>query len=85
MTHHNTLSRTINILPAWLLQAVVGLFLTSSIAWATWATTSNMKHETRISVTESQVIGVGRSLEEIKAAQKEINQKLDRLIERRGR
>jgi hypothetical protein len=69
----------------WIVQAVVGLALTSMASWATWASVATWKHETRLAVVETRTDGIDKSLTEIKASQSEINHKLDRLIERRGR
>jgi len=82
---HNALSRSVDRAPMWLVQAVVGILLTSGVAWATWASVTAWKHDTRITVTETRVEGLDKTLTEIKDGQKEMNRKLDRLIERRGR
>ena len=86
---HNALSRSMEQVPMWLVQAVVGILLTSGVAWATWASVASWKHETRITVTEQQVSGVKEDVKDIKTEQKEMrnemNAKLDRLLERRIR
>lgn len=69
----------------WIVQAFLALFLTSGAAWATWASVSSWNHETRITVVESKVDSVKDDITEIKDAEKEINRKLDHLIEQRGR
>lgn len=77
---HNALSRS-----RWIVQAVVGLVLSAGVAWTTWASVTAWKHDSRISVVETKVDVVKSDITEIKDGQKEMNQKLDRLIERRGR
>ena len=76
-------------IPMWVVQAVTGILLTSGVAWATWASVTSWKHETRITVTEQKVDGVKEDVTEIKQEQKEMrnemNTKLDRLLERRTR
>lgn len=74
----------------WIVQAVVGILLTSGVAWATWASVTSWKHETRITVTENQVTDVKQDVKDIKDEQKEMrtemNRKLDKLLDRsRGR
>lgn len=82
---HNALSRSMEQVPMWLVQAVVGLLLTSGVAWATWASVTAWKHDSRISVVETKVESVKDDIKEIKDGQKEMNQKLDRILEARGR
>jgi hypothetical protein len=81
---HNALSRSMNTVPMWIVQAAVGILLTSGVAWATWASVSSWKQESRISVMETKVDGVKDDIKDIKDGQKEINQKLDRMLERRS-
>jgi hypothetical protein len=82
---HNALSKSMGNIPMWLIQAIVGLFLTGLVTGATWLSTNTWKHEVRITNVETKVDGVKSDIVEIKDGQKEINRKLDRLIERRGR
>ena len=67
----------------WIIQLVLGAVLTGGIAWCTWASVSSWKHEVRIGVVETKMDGFSSDLDEIKDGQKEMNRKLDRLIERR--
>ncbi len=69
----------------WLIQAIVGLLLTSGVAWATWASVTAWKHDSRIGVVEVKVDGVKDDITEIKDGQKEMNRKLDRILEQRVR
>jgi hypothetical protein len=71
-----------NTIPMWIVQVGVGLLLSSGVAWATWASVSSWKQEGRISVVETKVDGVKDDIKDIKDSQKEMNQKLDRLMER---
>ncbi len=84
----NRLSRHISNLPAWVPQLVIGLMLTSLIAWTTWASVSSWQHETRITVAERDVKDVKADIVEIKDGQKEQIKKLDEikmiLIQRAG-
>jgi len=80
----NSLSRSLGSIPMWIVQTVIGLILSGGIAWCTWASVSNWKHEVRIGVVETKVDGIKSDISEIKDMQKETNQKLDRLIERRS-
>ena len=83
---HNALSRSMSTVPMWIVQAVVGILLTSGVAWATWASVSSWSNAARISVVETKVDGVRDDIAEIKDGNKEMNRKLDRLLEsRRGR
>jgi len=77
----NSLSRSLGTVPMWIVQAVVGLILSGGIAWCTWASVTNWKHEVRINVVESKVDDIHGDINEIKEMQKETNRKLDRLIE----
>jgi hypothetical protein len=85
MTSHNALSRSMQKVPMWIVQAAIGILLTGGATWVTWASVTSWKHETRITVTETRVDGITKSLDEIKEGQKDMSKKLDRLIERRGR
>jgi len=80
----NSLSRSLGAIPVWIIQTVIGIILSGGIAWCTWASVSNWKHEVRIGVVETKVDGLKGDINEIKEMQKETNQKLDRLIERRS-
>jgi hypothetical protein len=82
---HNTLSRSFDRVPMWIVQTIVGILLTSLIAWTTWASVTSWQHETRITVTEQKIDEVKDDIKEIKDGQKEIIHKLDRINERRGR
>lgn len=79
----NILSRSIETVPAWLIQALIGIILTASVSWATWTTTTTNKHETRLTVVEEKVGNVKQDISEIKSGQRRIEDKLDRVIERR--
>lgn len=78
----NSLSRSLGTIPMWIVQAIVGLVLSGGVAWCTWASVSNWKHEVRIGVVETKVDDIHKDIDEIKDGQKEMNRKLDRLIER---
>lgn len=78
----NALSRSIGSVPMWIVQTIVGLALSGGVAWCTWASVSSWKHEVRINVVESKVDDIHGDIGEIKGDVKEMNQKLDRLIER---
>lgn len=80
---HNALSRSMGTIPMWVVQAVVGVMLSAGVAWTTWASVTAWKHDSRISVVETKVETVKSDISEIKDGQKEMNRKLDRLIERR--
>ena len=58
--------------PGWLIQAVLGLMLTSMIGWATWATATAHKQDNRVSVVETKVDGLTDDISELKTGQKEI-------------
>jgi len=80
---HNALSRSIEKVPMWLLQAVFGTILTGAVAWATWSTATENRHTAEIAVVQTKVDGMKDDLKDIKEGQKSMNDKLDRLIERR--
>jgi len=76
--------------PVWVIQSVVGILLASLVSWASWTTATTMKHETALATTKTDVDNVKGDISEIKDGMKEIregsrdmNKKLDRLIERR--
>lgn len=79
----NALSRSMGQVPMWLIQTILGILLSSGIAWATWASVTSWKHESRISTVETKINDVKDDITEIKDGQKEMNRKLDRLLERR--
>ena len=81
----NTLSRSLDTVPSWLVQSVVGVVLAVLVAWASWATATAMNHETRIVAQETKMTDIKDDIHEIKEGQKLMNDKLDRLIERQGR
>ena len=58
--------------PGWLVQALLGLFLTSVIGWATWTTATSHAQETRVSIVETKVDAVTRDIDELKTGQKEM-------------
>jgi hypothetical protein len=76
---HNALSRSMGTIPMWVVQAVVGLLLTSGVAWATWASVTTWKHDTRLGIVETKVETVKDDIKEIKDGQREILQKLDKM------
>ena len=78
---HNALSRSIDRVPMWMVQAAAVALLTGGISWCTWASVASWKHEVRIGVVETKVDGVKDDIKEIKEGQKETNRKLDRLLE----
>ena len=79
----SNVSQSMERIPMWLFKSIVGILLTSGLAWVTWASTSSWKHEVRITAVEGTVTDVRDDIVEIKDGQKTINAKLDRLIERR--
>jgi hypothetical protein len=90
---HNRLSRSLSRIPMWVVQIAVSAILTGGIAWCTWASVSSWKHEVRIGVVEAKVEDVHTDIQDLKLGQKEtdqkiergtreLNQKLDRLLER---
>lgn len=81
---HNALSRSISTIPMWIVQAAAAAALSGGIAWSTWASVSNWKHEVRLGVVETKVEDIHKDIEEIKQGQRELGQKMDRLIERRS-
>ena len=81
---HNALSRSIEKVPMWVLQAVFGTLLSAGVAWTTWATVTANKHEAKIQVVETKVDALKSDISDIKDGQKEMNKKLDRLIERQS-
>jgi hypothetical protein len=80
---HNALSRGMSTIPMWVVQTIVGILLTSGVAWATWASVTSWKHDGRIAVVESKMETVKDDIKEIKDGNKEMNHKLDRLLEQR--
>ncbi len=82
---HNALSRSIEKVPMWAVQALAAAVLTGGITWCTWASVTSWKHEVRIGVVETKVESVKDDIKDIKDGQKDINHKLDRLIERSHR
>lgn len=64
---------------AWIAAAVI----TALISWATWSTAQTSKHDVRISVVETRTDNIDKSLDEIKANQKETNRLIERLAARR--
>lgn len=82
---HNALSRSLGSVPMWVIQTILGVLLSSGVAWATWASVISWKHEVRISNVETRVSDIKDDITEIKDGQKEMNHKLDRLIEQSGR
>jgi hypothetical protein len=78
----NALSRSLGNVPMWIVQTVLGLILSGGIAWCTWASVTNWKHEVRIGVVETKVDDIHSDIGEIKGDVKDMNRKLDRLIER---
>ena len=81
---HNALSRSMEQVPMWIMQTVLGAVLSGGLAWCTWASVSSWRHEQRIAVVETKVDGVKDDIVEIKDGQKAMNQKLDRLLEQRA-
>lgn len=73
--------------PSWMVKAIVGTLITALIggaaAWGRTLSTKANSHETRITVTEDRVDRLKGDVAEIKDGVKEMNRKLDRLIERR--
>jgi len=82
---HNALSRSVDRVPMWIMQAVVGVILSGGIAWCTWASVASWKHEARIGVVETKVNDIHDDIAEIKDGNKEMNRKLDRLLEQDAR
>jgi hypothetical protein len=80
---HNALSRSVEKVPMWLLQALFGAVLSGGIAWTTWATVAVNKHEAKVLVVEAKMDGMKSDIKDIKEGVKDTNDKLDRLIERR--
>lgn len=80
---HNALSRSIERVPMWVLQALFGVILSGGVAWTTWATVTANQHEAKILVVETKVDDIHKDIAEIKRGQQRIDDKLDRLIERR--
>jgi septation ring formation regulator EzrA len=80
----NNLSKRLDQVPSWIVQTVVGAALTGLIAWATWATATTSKHETRISVVETRTDNIDKSLTEIKSNQKDQTEMLQKLLIRRS-
>jgi hypothetical protein len=80
---HNALSRSMNTLPMWVLQTLLGLLLAGALSWATWTTKSSMAQQTKLAVAETKVDALKSDIGEIKDVQKEMNHKLDWLIKRR--
>lgn len=78
----NTLSRSIGSSPPWITQTVIGLILTSLVAWASWSTATVNKQDARISVVEARAGGVDSDITEIKQTLIRLDSKLDRLVER---
>lgn len=68
---NTTISRT------WITRTVLTVLLTGATAWITWASTTTWKHETRITVAETNINTVNKSLDEIKLGQKDMNQKIE--------
>lgn len=82
---HNALSRKLEATPMWVLQALLGIVLSGGVAWTTWATVTSYKHEAAIQVVQTKQDAMADDMKEIKDGTKELNQKVDRLLERRSR
>ena len=63
---------------------VIGLALMGLISWATWATATSIKHESRISVVETRTDNIYDSLKRLEDGQKDIGKRIDKLSERRS-
>lgn len=81
---HNALSRSMSIIPMWVLQAILGIVLSGGVAWTTWATVTANRHESAIAVAEAKVDAVKDDISEIKGTQRTMDGKLDRLLERQA-
>ena len=75
---------SVAVIPNWMVTvfwtAVIGSVVTGTVAFATRLSATSHDHETRISVMEDHTKGVDRSLDEIKAGQLRIEDKLDRSL-----
>jgi outer membrane murein-binding lipoprotein Lpp len=81
---HNALSRSVDRVPMWVLQAIAGVVLSGGVAWTTWATVATNRHEAKIMVVETKMDDVHEDIKDIKAGQEKLNDKMDRLLERRS-
>lgn len=63
--------------------ALIGTLITGAWAWTARQTAQVHNHETRISVTETRVDGIDKSLDELKQGQQRMEDKLDRALRRR--
>ena len=63
-----------------LVVSVIGAGITGFVAWASATTEQQNAHESRISVMESRQQNIEKSLEDIRAAQLRIENKLDAVI-----
>ena len=79
---HNTLSKSMDDIPMWIVQAVIGLIFTGALAWAVWSTEKVNSVEAKEMVSETKIDSIKEDLVEIKGMQKETNRKLDRLNEK---
>jgi hypothetical protein len=79
---HNALSRSMDMIPMWIMQALVGILLTSGVAWATWASVSSWQHEQRIAVVEDHQKNIDKSLDEIKSMQRTQAEDTKKILER---
>lgn len=64
---------------AWIAAAV----MTALISWATWSTAQTSNHGVRLSVVETRTNNIDKSLDEIKANQRETNRLIEQLAARR--
>jgi hypothetical protein len=73
--------------PGWIVKvvitAVLGALITGASAWGVHLSTKSNDHEKRIAVTETKVDDVKDDIGEIKVSQKEMNNKLDLLLQQR--
>jgi hypothetical protein len=80
----NHASTVVPFVPSWAIRAVittiVGLFLTGFVTWGAHLSDADAKHETRISVLEDHIKGEDKSLEELKQGQRDMDEKLDRIL-----
>ncbi len=70
------------VVPAWVIQSIVAVLLSALLGWGTWATTSINGHTTSIAAAKQKSDDTDGDIKDIKQGVRDLNQKVDRLIER---
>lgn len=70
------------VVPAWIIQSIVAVLLSALLGWGTWATTSINGHSATLSAAKQKADDTDNDIKDIKQGVRDLNQKVDRLIER---